>query len=252
MPTWLLNKWVLRAAGAALIILAILGYGAWKRRQGVQEGKITGKAEQLEEDAVTLQEARRQMQAELSQWQAMAQEAQVRAERFRAQAEIFREEKERLQLESQRARATIMDLPAEQLFSHITAKLALRHPADTRESFLEPELRELAVCLEERPICEKTVKAVEGELNSLQQVVNAHGDQITALNGQLTAWRHYTVDVLEPFARKSYELAQRSRRRPWLLKAITFGLVKDRKLDLPPLEKIQEERPNEGSIRTSQ
>ena len=232
-----------RKIAAGILGLAIVSGGAWwLYARGKAEGKLLGAAEQLEQDKESFERERQRFTETL----AAAQQREDHALELLRQAQetIDRANQRIAQVQAERAsqRQAIESLPDAELFADITKKLGIRAPTDLTPSLYPAELRRADLVITDYPISQQENQALGEKLAGLEDKVGALELRVEALAKQRDAAIEWGNQVVGHFVR-AYNTAQKVRKRPLILKILTFGLLRDPKLDLPEPVSLERLRP---------
>lgn len=241
--------------GLALIGALAIGLVGWRVYSA---GKEAGKREQgqkvVESDMREVGAATERLDAELRGLRERAlaaegreQEARAQARRFAGLAERLGEQVENLSRERESARREVDALPEEQLHGRITQGLGLRRADDAYPGFYAPELRALALCVGELPLCQRQtaklseqVGILEQRVSAVEQEAAAIREQLEATKGMVRAWEGYTKGVVLPSYQRAVDaigLRKRSPKCLWLWKCA------DKKLPVPRPEELAAQAP---------
>lgn len=239
---WNLKTRLLAAAAGAILLIG-LGYGIyWKGREA---GKQIGRAEQLEEDKKEWEIERRlyvtrleEAAQRLEQGEKREQAALALLAQFQASLDRANERLASIQIQRESDRRTVTNLSDADVLPDLRARLGLVPPTDP-SPLTSPELRRANTIVTDYPhvmaenvtLGEK-VKSIEGKVGALDLQVQAVTSQRDAAIDQRETAIDY-ANRMEQLYAQAYNVAQKSRRRPLLLKIITLGIVRDRKLNLP-------------------
>ena len=238
-PVWFV-PWLLRTkrgqqvmAGAAIAVLLGVAFLVM-RHQLIERGKELGRAEQLEADMQAWEQDRaayRDALREQSQQIAKARELiiQYQAALVAAKAKI-----DAIEGEKDAAVLAVARIPDAGLLADIRARLGSdpQHLAPSPQPRSPAELRALDSCLAELPLEKRQNAALLEMVTALQGQTAAQQIQLAATEAQRDAAVGY-ANRLETHYVAAYNLAQKVRRRPLILKILTFGLLKDPKVNLP-------------------
>lgn len=196
--TWLKGNWKMLAIVGGLVFLVIAGWVilGW-RADAERLKKVREEAEQVEKqrkaDEALL---RQQLEAE----QGIRLEAERRENEARAQAQQMAALAQQLgaQVGALGARQTavrreVEGLPAAELERRIQTDLGLRRVDDARPGFYPEELRGLAHCTSEYPLCQQKTGLLEQRLTALEGQLQAQGAQIAALGDQVASEKRSRV-----------------------------------------------------------
>ena len=232
--------WLLRTkrgqqvmAGAAIAVLLGVAFLVM-RHQLIERGKELGRAEQLETDKAAWEQDRaayRDALREQGQQIAKARELiiQYQAALVAAKAKI-----DAIEGEKDAAVLAVARIPDAGLLADIRARLGSdpQHLAPSTQPLSPAELRACDSCLAQLPLLERQNAALLEMVSALQGQTAAQQIQLAATEAQRDAAVGYS-NRLETHYVAAYNLAQKVRRRPLILKILTFGLLKDPKVNLP-------------------
>lgn len=199
------------AAGVVVIVLAGIAFSIYNKGKDV--GRVEGAADQLQSDRQQFEQDRKQFLDTLATYKAKDEAAQQL---------IHAQDSQLAMLRSARASArTAVDKLADaELGKDIHQKLG-NPPTD--DPLTAAELRRLDVTLTDYP-------NVVAQNELLNKKIDALGQRVDALEHQRDAAVE-AYNKLVPLYAKAYNAAQKKHSK--FVKIITFGLVKDRKIDLP-------------------
>jgi len=198
--------------GAAVVVIILAGIALSIYNKGKEIGRVEGAREQLETDRQQFEQDRQLFLAELKKYQERDDAAK---------AEIAQKDAELSTLRARRVTVagTIRSLPDEKIVADILERLG-EAPAP---SLSPAQLRRLDGILADSQNLQEQVTALEAKVSAQDQRIDAIEHQRDA------AIASYNKVVV--LYTKAYNANQK--RRPLILKILTFGLLKDRKMDLP-------------------
>lgn len=198
--------------GAAVVVVILAGIALGIYNKGKAAGQIEGARAQLETDRQQFEQDRQVFLAQLKKYQE-ADDA--------AKAQVAAKDAEIAGLRRSRAAAaqSIRNLPDEKIVADILERLG-EAPGATLSN---PQLRRLDGILADSQNLEQQVAALEAKVAAQDQRIDAIEHQRDAAIA--------SYNKLVPLYTKAYNAAQR--KHSLFVKIITFGLVRDRKIDLP-------------------
>jgi hypothetical protein len=166
------------------------------------KGKAQGKEEQKQDSAQDIKSAkdlaRSNADAEVAEADARASRARAETEQSNARAEMFRNQAQAFAGQLAGIRQQIRTVPDVELHPRNVATIGLRPPGQANACYTGAEEREIAGCLEQQPVIQRRLEALEGRAAALEQTIKSQGDEIRAGNDKLAARERQLV---------SYDLA---------------------------------------------
>lgn len=213
MWLWLISPIGRKVAGTVAVVTLMAGVTLYIYNKGRENGRQDGQRDQLEQDRKSFEQDRKQFLDTLATYQAKDQAAQQQIQQQNATIAA---------LASARvaARAAVDRLPDAQLGSDIHTKLG--SPASDAPLTIS-ELRRVDEILTDYGNLSQQVTALQAKSAEQDKRIDAIEHQRDA------AIESY--NKLVPLYTKAYNAAQK--KHSLFVKIITFGLVRDRKIDLP-------------------
>ncbi len=230
----------------AIAVWRIYVAGGNAREQKVR-ADVTEKADvQRKQDRAQLNE----LLAESSEREAAARLREAEAvKRFEDAMRLVDRATERLaniQTERTAAHARIDSLPDNLLTPHIWRAIGIRRPEDPSPGFYPDELRYLARCTTDWPLCQQQAQALqekvgglEGEIKALGEQVQAVTDRAQATADKVDAFVEYTVK-LERYYVQAYNALPRKKRAA---KCLFLWKCNDKSLPVPTPADVAALRP---------
>ena len=202
----------LKLAGVVLGVALLAGIGLSIYNKGREAGRVDGAREQLETDRKQYEQDRAQFLSQLQHYKEADDAAKAQVAQKDAQLSALRA-----------SRATVAQsirvLPDEKVVGDILERLG-EAPAPTLST---QQLRKLDGILADSQNLQAQVAALEAKVAAQDQRIDAIEHQ---RDSAISAY-----NKLVPLYSKAYNASQK--RHSLFVKIITFGLVRDRKLDLP-------------------
>lgn len=219
---------LLAALGGA-ILLAGLAFGIyWKGREA---GKQLGRTEQLSEDQKLQARDRADYEKQMTAAEARNQQAIQLLAQFAASLDRANQRLAEVKSQQQAAAQTVATLPDDAVLSDLRQKLAVTPSATGPLSV--PELRKADAMVTELPFAQTQIAALNDKTAALEGKAEALDRQVKAVAAERDAAMQYATQ-LEGYYTNAYNVAQKARKRPLILKILSFGLLKDPKIELPP------------------
>lgn len=233
------------------LLLAFVAFRIYRAGGNARERKVradvTEKAEvQRKQDRVHLNE----LLAESSEREAAARSREVEAiKRFEDAMRLVDRATERLaniQTERTAAHARVDSLPDNLLTPHIWRAIGIRRPEDPSPGFYPDELRYLARCTTDWPLCQQQAQALqekaglrEGQIKALGEQVEAIIDRAQATADKVDAFVDYTVKLERYYVQAYNALPRRSRSA----KCLFLWKCRDKSLPVPTPADVAALRP---------
>ena len=201
-----------KVAALVIVVVVLAGLALSIYNKGKAAGYVDGQRSQLETDRQQFEQDRKVFLGEL---------AKYKERDDAAKAIISQQDSELQSLRNSRAqiRAAVSSLPASALVADIQSRLGSVASGTLGES----DLRRIDEAIAEN-------QNITAQLSALEEKVAAQDQRIDAISHQRdSAIASYNKVVV--LYTKAYNANQR--KRPLILKILTFGLLKDRKMDLP-------------------
>jgi len=206
-------------------------------------GRQQGAAEQLEVDKQQFTGERQLLADQLAA--AEGREMHALELLHQAQQAIDRTNQRLAETESERAagRESVQSLPESELVTDIARKLALRPPTDTAPALSSAELRKADLLITDFPKLQQENTLLATKIQGLEDKAAAFDERLKAVTAERDVLLAWSNQVVAHYVR-AYNVAQKVRRRPLLLKILTLGLLHDPKLNLPdPVTLIPPQQP---------
>ena len=245
-----LGRRILAGLGVALLLgfvaLRIYVAGGNAREQKVR-AEETEKAEQLrQQDRAELESKL----AEAAEREAAARTREAEAvKRFEDALRLVDRATERLaniQTERTAEHARVDALPDNLLTPHIWRAIGIRRADDPTSGFYPDELRYLARCTTDWPLCQQQAEALQekvagldGEVKALSDQVRAVTDRAEATAAKVEAFTDYTIN-LERYYVDAYNALPRRARSP---KCLWIWKCRDKSLPVPSPAEVEALRP---------
>lgn len=228
-------------AGGAILLALAVAYGILRHRL-VERGKELGRAEQLEVDKQSWEQDRAAYVGALREQGAQISKARELIIQYQAALVAAKAKIDAIEGEKDSALLAVSRIPDAGLLADIRSRLypvlaaesvLRKNGVDSGSPPLSPtELRACDSCLAELPLAQRQISGLREMLGALEGKSAAQQSALTATEAQRDAAIGY-ANRLEGHYVAAYNLAQKVRRRPLILKILTFGLLKDPKVNLP-------------------
>jgi hypothetical protein len=233
---WLLTTKLGRQVAVGSAIAVLLGAAFLiVRHKLIERGKELGRAEQLETDNRAWGRDRAAYVESLNSASQRLQEASKAITQYESTLAGLRGQVTALDASRRASQELIANLPDAQLLSDIRSRLGAadsRLPTPDSPSLSPTELRACDSCLAELPLLTRENGALREIISALEGKSAAQQTALAVTETQRDVAVAY-ANRLEGRYVEAYNLAQRVRRRPLILKILTFGLLKDPKVALP-------------------
>lgn len=197
LPSWILNKWTLRAAAAIAVVLLLLAYGQHRENQGKQIG--TDQAGQR-----TADQSAKDLTAQRDPTAERIAALQLKIDQLEQGRASDRQLFVTLSTQRQSAGAQIQGMTSDQVRDLINQ--ALQRPAGSTEPYTLDDSRKIAGCFSNLDYCDKQLKVKEGEARKASEEIGGHQEKYQELSD-------YTIGLERDFA--SLYNATAKPRRSW-------------------------------------
>lgn len=250
---WLKNNWKLLAILAAVIFLIIAAWtvlGWYHAAQRLEQAQDTvGESVPVEE------EQRSQLVSTVTDagaiQQQLEQERLAAADRERLLQEALRRRDaqiDRLLARQSQERARVDALREEELQPEIVMRLGLRRPEDSNPNFYAHELKALAQCVNQYPLCQERLAERDSQVQELRQQMHEVKTQVSAIAGKLEqeerktqAYQTYSLQLLGHYREAVNAIGLKKRSG----KCLFLWKCGERKLPVPRPEELQAEAPKD-------
>lgn len=198
--------------------------------RGKDAGKQEGVRQQLEDDKKQFQQLSDSYKAELDKWQQRDQQAQVLLQQAQVALDNANSRLAIIAQQRESDRKGVEALPDVALEADIKKRLAIRGADDVTAGFYPAELRKIDLVITDYPNLQAENTTLQDKLKATDTKIDALSQRVDAIGQQRDAAITYGNRVTELYVR-AYNLAQK--KHSAFVKILSFGLVHDRKLDLP-------------------
>lgn len=228
--TWLTTTKLGREVGIGILIFALIIGVYWRgHAAGYASGHVAGGKETFDQLRADMDAERSKVSALLAQYDG---QLKMKDQEIAAQQQVVDAQKRQMSLlEAQSAdiKRQISQLTDQQVVLDLASRLKVRSVTDMNPTLYPQEIRRADEIVGDYDV-------VTQKVDSLQKTVTAQGTQIQSLTDKVTitdqkfqAAMNY-IDQSDARFKNAYNVFNEIHGRPWWQKALTFGILRNKKI----------------------